>query len=135
MNHFLTNFLFLGELHQHLTKGLIFNRSCICRQNIYDILQLNHHLPQNRLIFTAALEYQTIGIRQLACICLSVCTLVHNQLLPDFCFGGTEDFLHAALLGNQTAINDGNSITDFLNDAHFMGDNHDGNAQSGVDIL
>ena len=29
----------------------------------------------------------------------------------------------------------GNSITDFLNDAHFMGDNHDGNAQSGVDNL
>ena len=57
------------------------------------------------------------------------------QFLTDLCFGSTEDFLYTAHFCDLTFADNGYSVADFLNDFHFVGNHHDGDAQTFVDVF
>ena len=49
--------------------------------------------------------------------------------------GVGENILHLPHLGHNAPVQNGHPGTDFLNDAHLVGDDHHRNAQLGVQVL
>ena len=57
-----------------------------------------------------------------------------DQVPGDLGLGIGEHLAHLALLGDAAVVDDRHPVADLVDDLHLMGDNHDGDAQTVVDL-